>query len=262
MQELLVETILNRPGAVAYTKHFQTFPMRPGWNRLQSPLHYIFSWSLSEAGRASFHTAMVLRSKLQAGWVKPKFLDAVAVVFKQEMRDLQLTAVEVIAWCYARMAHSNAVVGSPLLSEVDRKNFERIVLLGRRVMQGLLKCADNSNVKLKYGYSRHKKLSQGSSLRPSKLTQPATSVSSNPSAISDTNTGSESEVIPQDRLQLGSSIADAALQFSGDGYAITMQYSRLMSLPNMHQALHFLPHVREYGSMANINVMMGEAEHK
>src|SRR6266513_290036 len=42
MQELLVTVILTKPGSIAYTHEFQPFPMKPGWNRLQSPLHYIF----------------------------------------------------------------------------------------------------------------------------------------------------------------------------------------------------------------------------
>src|SRR5437773_11754675 len=112
-RSLLITVILTRQGAELYTAEFQRFPMKPGWNRLQSPLHYIFSWGLSEAGRASFHTAMVLRSRLKSSWVRSQFLGAVKTVFNAEMARYKLSATEVISWCFARMAHSNSVVGSP-----------------------------------------------------------------------------------------------------------------------------------------------------
>ena len=239
MQELLVTVILTKPGSVAYTHEFQQFPMKPGWNRLQSPLHYIFSWSLSEAGRASFHTAMVLRSKLKPAWVKPKFLDAVKTVFKIEMEQQQLTPVEVIAWCYARMAHSNAVVGSPLLSSSDRANFNAIVMLGRSIMQGLWKCADRSIMKLQHGLSSHKKLHPSAS---SRITNSARSQSTshhhqNPS--NPINIASESDMSAQEHSLLGTSIIDIALRQKWDGEALTAKYTNIQGLPNMHQACHF-----------------------
>ena len=130
-------------------------------------------------------------------WVKPKFLDAVATVFKAEMQQYQLMAVEIIAWAYARMAYSNAIVGSPVLSEIDRANFSTIVMLGRRVMQGLIKCADNANVKLKYGFSRHKRLNTGSFPCNSNLLWTPETVKSSQETLSNTNTESEGEVTQQ-----------------------------------------------------------------
>ena len=62
LQALLIQEILTKAGASAYLQAFQKFPFRHNWPRIQSPL-YIWSWSLSEAGRATLLTPLILRCK-------------------------------------------------------------------------------------------------------------------------------------------------------------------------------------------------------
>ena len=49
LQALLIQEVLTKTGAFAYLQAFQKFPFRHNWPRIQSPLLYIWSWSLSEA---------------------------------------------------------------------------------------------------------------------------------------------------------------------------------------------------------------------
>lgn len=67
LQALLFSSILTKRGGDLYLRAFQTFQYPPHWPRIQSPAFYIWSWSLSEAGRATILTPLILRSHAKVG---------------------------------------------------------------------------------------------------------------------------------------------------------------------------------------------------
>jgi len=63
LQGLLFNIILTKKiGSTSYLKAFQSFQYPPSWPHIQSPLLYIWSWSLSKAGRATILAPLILRS--------------------------------------------------------------------------------------------------------------------------------------------------------------------------------------------------------
>ena len=191
--------------------------------------------------------------------MRSQFLDAVKTVFNAEMALYKLSATEVISWCFARMAHSNSVVGSPVLSARDRRNLSEIVMQGRKVVQGLFKCTD---IMSPMPRAIQRQQLQSTRLPQSQLfrTQPA--ANEHASDISDANSDCSGRTRSDALRQLGISITDAALQLDRNEKAAKTKYQRLMALPNVHQGIHFAAVVEEYGSMANVNVMIGEGKHK
>ena len=138
LQSLLFEAILTKNGGLAYLKAFQGYLFPPGWARIQSPMYYIWSWSLSEAGRASILLPLILRSHARVGWFRLPFLQAVRRQFRNDERTL--TPMQWIIHSYGVIAEANTIVGSQGYSNPD--TIERWMIQSRECFQTLMICAN------------------------------------------------------------------------------------------------------------------------
>lgn len=134
LQGFLMTTILTKRGAIAYLKMFQEFQFPPGWKRIQSPAHYIWSWSLSEAGRATILTPLILRSKATIGWFRLPYLQAA-----ERIMPIRTTPLQAIVRAFGLIALSNTLVGSQRYTEPG--SLHQHVLDARRAYQELITCA-------------------------------------------------------------------------------------------------------------------------
>ena len=54
----------------------------------------------------------------------------------------------------------------------------------------------------------------------------------------------------------------SAVSVSKEMAVLAQTYLKLMKLPNLHTALHYLALAEEYAMSANLNVLIGEDKHK
>ncbi|KAL8915964.1 MAG: hypothetical protein Q9208_008764 [Pyrenodesmia sp. 3 TL-2023] len=145
LQGLLFSSILTKKGIKSYLKAFQSFPFPPNWPRIQSPGFYIWSWSLSEAGRASILTPLILRCYSKTSWYKIKYLEAAERHFNSEVRPLFASAINAIVSAYGVIAKGNAVI---CVQRHERRDMiQHWVMRSREAYQKLVRCADETQDK-------------------------------------------------------------------------------------------------------------------
>lgn len=132
MQELLIDTLLTKRGVQQYLRVFQSFPTPKPWPRIQSPARYIQSWSLSEAGRATIITPLILRCHASPGWFEEAFL-------KSFSKDDSRRATDQVIKAYATFALAISAVSFP--HWMNKDSLHRIIIAGRRAFQKLHKKA-------------------------------------------------------------------------------------------------------------------------
>jgi hypothetical protein len=142
MHELLKDTILTAKGLEEYYVTLRQHPFPPGWARLQSPIHYLGSYSLAEHARWSIIIPGLLRCWLQRSHIKPVFL--------QVAQQLWENPLGYIVGSYAAIAKSNSVLMGPEISPENRLNFNDIVMEGRLRYQELSRCAVNYYSKIRH----------------------------------------------------------------------------------------------------------------
>ena len=226
LQGFLMTSILSKRGASAYLKAFQKFRFPPGWKRIQSPAFYIWSWSLSEAGRAALLTPLILRCQSTIGWYRLPFLQAV----ERQTGNTGVTPMNTIIRHFACIAQSATLVGSQRYT--DPATLHQLVLDGRQAYQRLISYAMPASV--------------GGSHRPEALDADDTD-----------DDGILHEMLP-DALE-----EDEVLpQRNPRANPRTNKFNKLLKLPNVHAGLHLAGNAKEYATVMNSNVLAGELKHK
>jgi hypothetical protein len=134
--EMFVQAVLTTAAGKEYNNFLRSFPFPPGWARLQSPLHHLRSYSLSEHARWAIIIPVLLRKFLKEGHMKKHFVEAVKAMGE--------TPVEFVVSCYAALAKSSSILMGYHISIADRQNMDNIVREGRRRFQELCKAASKS----------------------------------------------------------------------------------------------------------------------
>ena len=230
LQGFLMTSILSKRGATAYLKAFQHFPFPAGWKRIQSPAIYIWSWSLSEAGRATLLTPLILRSQSTIGWYRLPFLQAI----ETRIHGTGLTPMNIIIRCFACIAQSNTLVGSQRYT--DPAILHELVLEGRKLYQQLISCA----VPVEASH-RDEGMEDGDTDDDTVLHEML------PEASEDD--------LPQRNPRARTKVTDKRV---GKGN----KFKKLLNLPNVHAGLHLAENAREYATVMNSNVLAGELKHK
>lgn len=244
LQGLLFSSIFTKRGSSAFLRHFQTFPYPPGWPRIQSPLYYIMSWSLSEAGRATVLTPLILRAYSQTGWYRVQFLTAITQQFPPSTT---LSPIDQLIQAYGIIAICNTYTCTERYSEPDA--IHNHILRSREAYQRLIRCADGACE----GPHRRTNidgddLDQGpENVIEQALNQGGSETEHSASVNEDSN--------PFQARRLPSTSQRRRRQEQN-------RYRRLLSLPNVHQGLHYADVVREYAIVMNCNVLAGELKHK
>jgi hypothetical protein len=76
MHELLIQGILTPTATKAYGRRLRQFPFPKGWGRLQSPVHHLKSYSLSDHARWAAIIPGLLRTWLTEGRMQSHFFHA------------------------------------------------------------------------------------------------------------------------------------------------------------------------------------------
>ena len=236
MHSFLLSSVLSKKGSSLYLKAFQTFRYPPGWPHIQSPISHIWSWSLSEAGRASLLMPLILRSHATIRWYRLPFLQAADTVFN--VPEENATAVRAIVKAFGQIALSNSLVGNQ--QWVLHSQLQAAIMNGRASYQKLVRCA----IGAAEGFGRQ----------------------------DDEDSNEEMDDQDEAMLEVLSTAADSADADSTNDLPTqatktrgrkptTSRFKKLLSLPNVHVGLHLGEMAAEYATVMNLNVLAGEMKH-
>ena len=233
LHHLLLETILTAGGSTAYVAALRTWPFAPGFARIQSPLHHLKSYSLSEHARWIIVVPALLLCCLREQHIQPYYLSAVRTHLAQHPSDF--TATEFITRVFAFAARSTSLLMTDELKE--RAQLITIVKRARSHFQILLSfaaVAANNNPR-----SRSATPLRRGSVEP-------TNMILLPSVEDEAGDETQSSDLPKKAR-----VSQKAQEFTND-----------QRRPNMHVAIHYEAVMQEYGMPSNLNVLIGEDKHR
>lgn len=141
--QLLVELILTPTAGLEFAKVYRSFLFPPDCLHNLSPLRYISSYSLTQHGRYSFITPILLRCWLRAKHIRPHFLAVLPIVIGRQIQaisgllgglsDPSILYVHIVTLCYARIAGSNRLLIADSLDVRQRSTMLAELKLGREM---------------------------------------------------------------------------------------------------------------------------------
>ena len=254
IQSLLFSSILSKEGAKQYLHAFQRFPYPPGWSKIQSPAYYIWSWSLSEAGKATILIPLILRSCGKPSWYRSQYLKATQIHFANSELN---SAVERIIEAYRIIAYCNAIVGNQHYTEP--RILQQQVLAARRCFQSLIRCAE------KVPPLASSAQGQGTGDTPRNVTSILDeSLESEEDVYEDEESANEdnNDEDPMDEGPMDEDDENAEAMPTQQPRGKMSKWQKLLSLPNVHAGLHLAEMAREYSTIMNGSVLSGEVKHK
>jgi hypothetical protein len=135
LQHLLFSAVLTSLGQEEYLNAFQQFSTPSTWPRIQSPKHYVDSWSLSEAGRATILTPLILRCNAKETWFQQSYLTKAAATLASFYSN-QHSVIDKIIRAHAEIAYAVSIVSTP--SAVSGAALHQAVIRGRSAFQRLI----------------------------------------------------------------------------------------------------------------------------
>ncbi|KAL9030964.1 MAG: hypothetical protein Q9196_000960 [Gyalolechia fulgens] len=241
LQGLLFSAILTKKGGDAYLKSFQSFQYPASWPRIQSPAYYVWSWSLSESGRATILTPLILRAHAHSSWFKFKYLEAAAQ----------------LSWVHRRWNPPELV--------------HEWLLKARECYQLLIQCAEDAG-----GEKPYVDVETDTDARPpghvieQVIDQVVAEVDVDDLDVDEANdmdVDDESDLgVEIDKKDKGKGKAPATATAKpkrkrGRPRGQMTKYQKLMGLPNVHAGLHIADVARQYATAMNCNVLPGELKH-
>ena len=231
LHQLLLEAILTPTATQSYATALRQWPFAPGFARIQSPIHHLKSYSLSEHARWIVVIPALLRCWLEKQHLQPYYLSALTTRLAATNGAGGFTATETIVRAFGFVARSTSFLMTENLK--GREQLLGVIKKARSEFQILLTVA-----------------AVAANMNPrSRSTTPVQrdSIDRAGSAIPSVEDGIQSE------LPLSSSKAQAQK---------AQEYTNDQRRPNVHTALHYEATMREYGMPSNVNVLIGEDKHR
>ncbi|KAI1097192.1 hypothetical protein F4804DRAFT_352027 [Jackrogersella minutella] len=264
MHSLFIDRILQESGRQSYARTLRLWPFPPGWQRLQSPLHHLRSYSLSSHARWSVIIPALLRSWLSPAHIHPHFM-----VESIKHKQTEQGVVDFVVYAFATLAKSNSVLMGGKISADDRKNLNSIVRATREVYQKLCQFTSQSIVDNPRAYSRfgsHANLPQrgrgrgrGSGRGRGKevaVPPPATFAMAPPPVPG------PSMAPPPPPVAMDTPITSIEDPSTDGPPKRATQYLHDQTRPNVHVGIHYPMIAEEYALPANVNVLLGENQHR
>ncbi|ROW07924.1 hypothetical protein VMCG_03429 [Cytospora schulzeri] len=132
MHILLKDGILKPEAREEYALALRVWKFPPNAKRLQSPLHHLGSYSLSEHAIWSITAPPFLRHWLREKHIKQLFIDNLVTRYPE-----MGSTVDVVVKTCAAIAKSNSVLMSWSVSKADRENTQQIVYEARKMFNQL-----------------------------------------------------------------------------------------------------------------------------
>lgn len=235
----LLSSILSKRGSASYLRSFQTFCFPSGWPRIGSPTLYIWSWSLSEAGRALLLVPLILRSHATIGWFRLSYLQAA-----EEVLPPNTFGLRAIIKAFGIIARTNTLVGSQRYTLP--RSLHHQILEARHAYQDLIQCA----IRVGQGFAEE-------------VAEDAAQ-DEDAAAIVDILSGavqSESESEEGEVAQPTTTTTSRNKTNKRGKESSSNRFKKLLALPNVHAGLHLAANAEEMATIMNSNVLAGELKH-
>ena len=237
LHHLLIDAILTPTASREYAIVLRSWPFAPGFARIQSPIHHLKSYSLSEHARWIVIIPGLLRCWLAEEHMRDAFLSALRAHL---MRNDGVTVTGTIVRTFASVARSTSLLMTDELKERDQ--LMSTIKRARSEYQTLLTLAADAT----------KINPRSRSMTPVRQR----------SKRGEKQRGRESEqnsVLPivegsQTQSQVNTTPAEILVK--------VREYENDQKRPNVHTALHYETVMMEYAMPSNINVLIGEDKHR
>ncbi|KAL9035756.1 MAG: hypothetical protein Q9180_004684 [Flavoplaca navasiana] len=233
LHQLLLSAVLTPGACQSYAAAIRVWPFAPGFARIQSPIHHLKSYSLSEHARWIVVVPGLLRCWLNDNHLQPYFKKAIKEHLKADLGN-RFTATETIVRIFASVARSTSMLMTDNLRSRDQ--LITAVKRARGGFQDLLSIAASAA-----NYNpRSRSATPVRSTTPSQnnLRWPGEGVMEIPSRAN-TPLGAP----PRDVLK-------------------AQEYLNDRRRPNVHTAIHYGQTMEEFAIPSNINVLIGEDKHR
>ena len=239
LHHMLLTSILTPAAGKEYWERLRKHPFPPGWERLQSPIHHLKSYSLSAHARWSVVVPTLLRSWLEYRHLNANFArGARSALEKRTGTATGLAVVDTVVEVYANHAWCNTA----LLGGRTGLDMAELLIKGRRSYVDLAtwsaKAARASDRRRYAGSTRG---SIAGSLAGSLAGSARGAGPDHPDRDADED------------------LADGG---GNPGNKKGLNLDRATQRPNMHLAVHYPSFADEYGPTINISTLMGEAMHR
>jgi hypothetical protein len=239
MHNLLIKAILTSAGVKEYARMLRTWKFPAGWNRLQSPVHYLGSYNLSAHARWSIIIPGLLNFWLEEKYVNTKFRNNSALHDALEGGSV----VKYVVRAFAALAKSNSVLMGSRISAEDRQNMREIITRARAMYQQLCVWA------IPKGKDKNRRARRDSD---SAATTCGSSVLSEVgSALHDLH-DQEQDTMPRYKSKRrGKQTGEDLSHWAADAVR-----------PNVHLGIHYPDFAEEYALPSNIHTLVGEDLHR
>lgn len=231
MHEMLKDMILTPSAAKLYAAELRKFPFPAGYGRLQSPIHYLKSYSLSDHARWSIIIPLLLRGWLSELHFKRRFLQS-AIKRCSQTGSKYTDPVSYVVSSYAAVAKSNSILMGDHLSVEDRQSFVNIIIRARTQFQEL--CEDSAESIKSNSSFRAQPTSRRGSLQGTPVLQPDINLNLTTKQL-------EAVAMEKKRETL---------------------FRNMAKRPNVHVGLHYKDIMDEFGLPFLVNVLIGEDKHR
>ena len=272
LHSFLVINILSKRDSTKYSKVFQNFSYSFGWFRIQSSTFYIMFWSLFETERASILLSLILRIHATMSWFRLDYLQTVEQIMK-----IKTSSLRAIVKAFDIIAHSNTLMNSQRYTYSSR--LHEMVMKTRKVYQNFIKCVMSKNQRISVtifslnqedasekdflekiaeeGFLRHDRtVVERSELEVNVMKKVLFVVVNSDSANSKLDF--TSVISAFERV---ASKAKIKRKGKRDRKSKEDKFVALLSLSNVHIDLHLADNAREYATIMNSNVLVGEMKH-
>ncbi|EHK15928.1 uncharacterized protein TRIVIDRAFT_65245 [Trichoderma virens Gv29-8] len=266
---LLIKAILRPEAVKEYSRMLRAWKFPSGWNRLQSPVHYLSSYSLSDHARWSVIIPGLLNAWLTKNAINPSFWNA--AVERPELDGLEL--IDWIVRAFARLARSNDYLmgNNARFRDSYAENALMIVLSARADYQRMCVWA---SWELAWNHERRNSQDSQASSAASTVSNAShlTRVLQRRVREQEERGGetSEFEILLRDALirEAPAAPAPAAPARHRRGRHVSRDNDEKSTWladalrPNVHVGNHLVYFFEEYAGLSNIDTLVGEAEHK
>ena len=227
LHQLLLEAILTAQATEQYATAMKQWPFAPGFPRLQSPVHHLKSYSLSDHARWIVVIPGLLRCWLEERHLQPHY--RIAMQRRLVNDEHAFTVTEMIVRVFGFVARSTSLLMTAELK--GRDQLLNTIKKARSEFQMLLSVAA---------------VAANENPRSRSVTPSAQGRADSVIRSVETDVRGEAQGIPSSLRT-----AQKATEYLND-----------RRRPNIHTALHYEATMKEFGTPSNVNVLIGEDKHR
>lgn len=146
VHRVLIDIALKKSALEGFLTAFQTFPLPPGFKRIQSPTTHLGSWKMTEFAYASILTPVVLRFWLKDEHLSRDFVEKLPKIARTFIGEVaRYSTSEILVLEFWSIALSNILVCGRSPPTLPRQEFLDVVLQGRRSIELLFHMAASAS---------------------------------------------------------------------------------------------------------------------